>query len=508
MKEYKDYIQWILDNGVQKGDRTGTGTVSAFGYQMRFNLAESFPLVTMKKTVLKSVIHELLWFLKGSTNTRYLTDNNVHIWDEWAVTARDVVNHYFTEEQNRLARKAALEGKSQEHHPIIQTFLSNRDYSFTSDSRADFPANWTIIDDTVVVGQPRWLGMSPDYDKALLNALIDAGVAPESARDEVGDLGPVYGAQWRNWQMVVEEEDISLDALLKRHIEWKIANEVDFDTDFLFERMVNDDGGVPQLGWVGKKHYSAELPYYFHPVGVVAEQQRQNTRRFHDIIERDVAKGEATPPIYKQVVKGFDQISWLINRLKTNPDCRRLIVSAWNVADLPKMALAPCHALFQFWSCEMTETERMVWANDRQIYWAEAHADPLDQVASAEAKRKITASLDAAGVPKRKLSCQLYQRSVDSTLGLPFNIASYALLTMMIAQVCDHALGDFVWTGGDCHIYSNHMEGVAEMMSRDPLPPPQMRLNPNVKDIFAFTIDDFELVDYQSHPFIKFPIAV
>jgi thymidylate synthase len=264
MKQYKDYIQWILDTGVQKGDRTGTGTFSSFGYQMRFDLAKGFPLVTMKKTALRSIIHELLWFLKGDTNIQYLLDNDVHIWDEWA---------------------------------------------------------------------------KPD-----------------------GSLGPVYGAQWRSW--------------------------------------AGADGQT------------------------------------------------------------IDQITWLINRIKTNPDCRRLIISAWNVAELPKMALSPCHALFQFY------------------------------------------------VANGKLSCQLYQRSVDSMLGLPFNIASYALLTMMIAQVCDLEPGDFVWTGGDCHIYSNHMEGCAEMMTRAPRALPTMRINPNVKDIFGFKIEDFELSDYDPHPFIKFPIAV
>jgi len=270
-------MQHVLDNGTQKGDRTGTGTKSVFGYQMRFDLSEGFPLVTTKKCHLKSIIHELLWFLKGETNIGYLTDNGVSIWNEWAT--------------------------------------------------------------------------------------------------EDGSLGPVYGYQWRNWP-----------APDGRHV---------------------------------------------------------------------------------------DQISELIEQIKSKPNSRRLIVSAWNVSDLPdesispqanvengKMALAPCHAFFQFY------------------------------------------------VADGKLSCQLYQRSADIFLGVPFNIASYALLTMMIAQVCDLKPGDFVHTFGDAHLYSNHMEQVATQLAREPFPLPTMKLNPAVRDIFDFTYDDFELRGYESHPGIRAPIAI
>ncbi|MFD3276041.1 thymidylate synthase [Aquirufa echingensis] len=264
MQAYLDLLTHIKKNGTFKSDRTGTGTTSVFGYQMRFNLEEGFPLVTTKKTHLKSIIYELLWFLKGETNIKYLTDNNVSIWNEWA--------------------------------------------------------------------------------------------------DENGDLGPVYGKQWRSWEG---------------------AN------------------------------------------GVV-----------------------------------IDQIKEAIHTLKTNPDSRRIIVSAWNVADLPKMALMPCHAFFQFY------------------------------------------------VADGKLSCQLYQRSADVFLGVPFNIASYALLTMMIAQVCDLGLGDFVWTGGDTHLYSNHMEQVELQLSRTPRALPTMKINPNVKDILDFQYEDFTLEGYDPYPGIKAPVAV
>ncbi|NLY13165.1 MAG: thymidylate synthase [Gammaproteobacteria bacterium] len=264
MKQYLDLMRHVRDHGVDKSDRTGTGTRSVFGYQMRFDLNAGFPLVTTKKCHLKSIIHELLWFLQGDTNIKYLQDNGVRIWDEWA--------------------------------------------------------------------------------------------------DENGDLGPVYGYQWRNWP---------------------------------------------------------------------------------------TPNGES-----------IDQISKLIAMIKNNPDSRRLIVSAWNPALVDDMALPPCHALFQFY------------------------------------------------VADGKLSCQLYQRSADIFLGVPFNIASYALLTMMVAQVCGLGLGDFIWSGGDCHLYSNHMEQVEEQLSREPLPLPTMRINPQVKSIFDFTFVDFELCDYQAHPHIKAQVAV
>lgn len=264
MKQYHDLLQHILDNGTKKEDRTGTGTISVFGYQMRFDLSEGFPCVTTKKLHLRSIIYELLWFLQGDTNIKYLKDNNVSIWDEWA--------------------------------------------------------------------------------------------------DENGDLGPVYGHQWRSWP--------------------------------------DGKGGT------------------------------------------------------------IDQISKLVHSIKNNPDSRRHIVSAWNVADVDNMALPPCHSLFQFY------------------------------------------------VADGKLSCQLYQRSADTFLGVPFNIASYALLTMMLAQVCDLEPGDFVHTFGDAHIYSNHIEQVQLQLSRDLRPLPQMKINPDVKDIFAFKYEDFELINYDPHPHIKGAVAV
>jgi thymidylate synthase len=264
MQQYLDLLQHILDKGAAKTDRTGTGTISCFGYQMRFDLAIGFPLVTTKKLHLKSIIYELLWFLRGDTNTRYLKEHGVSIWDEWA--------------------------------------------------------------------------------------------------DADGDLGPVYGKQWRSWEG---------------------------------------------------------------------------------------ADGKTT-----------DQITQLIEQIGRTPDSRRLIVSAWNVADLPEMALMPCHALFQFY------------------------------------------------VAEGKLSCQLYQRSADVFLGVPFNIASYALLTLMVAQVCGLEPGEFIHTFGDVHLYNNHLEQARLQLTRQPYPLPVMKLNPAIKDIFGFRFEDFTLENYQPHPAIKAPVAV
>ena len=264
MRQYLDLMSHVLEHGDRKTDRTGTGTLSVFGWQMRFRLQDGFPLLTTKKLHTRSIIHELLWFLQGDTNIRYLKENGVSIWDEWA--------------------------------------------------------------------------------------------------DENGDLGPVYGKQWRHWQTA--------------------------------------DG------------------------------------------------------------RGVDQITRLIEGIKRNPDSRRHLVTAWNPGEVENMALPPCHALFQFY------------------------------------------------VANGRLSCQLYQRSADIFLGVPFNIASYALLTHMAAQACELELGDFIWTGGDCHLYLNHLEQAREQLSREPRPLPQLRINPAVKDVFAFRFEDFALEGYDPHPHIKAPVAV
>ncbi|MGM0593755.1 MAG: thymidylate synthase [Pseudomonadota bacterium] len=292
MRQYLDLMQHVLEHGTHKGDRTGTGTLSVFGYQMRFDLAEGFPLLTTKKVFLRGIIHELLWFLAGDTNIKYLVDHKVGIWNEWPHA------------------------------------------NYVKQTGDDIP----------------------------LSAFVERIREDAAFAEKWGGIGPGYGHQWRSWP--------------------------------------TPDGGH------------------------------------------------------------IDQIAQLVEQIKNNPNSRRLLVSAWNVAEVEKMQLPPCHTLFQFY------------------------------------------------VAEGRLSCQLYQRSADIFLGVPFNIASYALLTQMIAQVCELEPGEFIHTLGDAHLYSNHLEQAREQLSREPYPLPRMALNPAVKDLFGFTIDDFELVDYQCHPAIKAPVAV
>ena len=301
MKQYHDLLKHILENGSDKSDRTGVGTRSVFGYQMRFNLKEGFPLVTTKKVHTKSIIHELLWFVKGDTNLQYLAQNGVNIWNDWP----------------------------------YQNWLNQ-------------------------IGRAEELPKYSDAWKAEMKVFVEKIKTDDVFAKKWGELGPVYGKQWRDFN-------------------------------------------------------------------------------------------------------GFDQLSWLISEIKRNPNSRRLIISAWNASEIEEMAkagLPPCHTLYQFY------------------------------------------------VIDGKLSCQLYQRSADVFLGVPFNIASYALLTMMMAQVCGLGLGDFVHTFGDAHLYTNHFDQTKEQLSRDIRPLPEMKINPEVKNLFDFSFDDFELVNYNPHPAIKASVAV
>lgn len=293
MKQYLDFLKHILNSGSNKDDRTNTGTISTFGYQMRFDLNEGFPLLTTKRVHMKSIIHELLWFISGDTNIKYLVDNDVKIWNDWPYEAYTKLPEYQGETMEEFVLKIKED--------------------------ADFAKKY-------------------------------------------GNLGPVYGYEWRHFE---------------------------------------GDNGV-----------------------------------------------------YK------DQLAWVINEIKTKPDSRRLIVNSWQAAYIERMALPPCHTMFQFY------------------------------------------------VKDNKLSCQLYQRSADAFLGVPFNIASYALLTMMVAQVCDLELGEFIHTIGDAHIYSNHLEQVNRQLSREPRKLPKMKINPNIKNIDDFKFEDFELIDYDPHKGIKAPVAV
>lgn len=332
MKQYHDYLKYILENGTKKEDRTGTGTISIFGYQMRFDLNKGFPLVTTKKLHFKSIAYELLWFLSGDTNIKFLNDNGVKIWDQWSLKEND-----YNESGKILNHK--------------------------------------------------------------------------------GDLGAIYGRQWTAW-------------------------------------------------WT--------------PYG--------------DMI---------------------NQIENVIEQIKTNPDSRRLIVSSWNVADLPdekltpqenvkqgKMALAPCHVMFQFYTTELSLEERYSLYHNSLL-------NKVERFKNMNGNKYYSHNeLDNLKIPKRKLSCMLTQRSCDSFLGLPYNIASYSLLTHMIAQQCNLEVGEFIWSGGDCHIYLNHLEQVQEQLSREPLTLPTLNIKIKPNSIFDYKYEDFEIVNYQAHAHIKGAVAI
>lgn len=350
MYQYLDLMEQVLRYGHDKKDRTGTGTRSLFAPQMRFDLSIGFPLVTTKKVHLRSIIHELLWFLNGDTNTKYLKDNGVSIWDEWA--------------------------------------------------------------------------------------------------DKNGDLGPVYGKQWREWMdyRVISENNTEQAALLKK---------------------------------AGYKFFGSET---------------------------GVALGE--PDIW---VRKTDQISKVIDQLRNDPDNRRIIVSAWNVGELDQMALAPCHSFFQFYTRELSLSERVDYFH--RTWDIRNGAVPVillidDPTGGYMHEENIAKGLDERDIPKRVLSCQLYQRSADMFLGVPFNIASYALLIHMIAQQVNMAVGEFVWTGGDTHLYSNHLDQARLQLTREPRVLPQLVIKRKPDSIFDYKFEDFELTGYDPHPAIKAPVAI
>lgn len=373
MRQYLNLLETVFTHGREKKDRTGTGTRSLFGAQMRFDLTEGFPLVTTKKVHLRSIIHELLWFLKGDTNIQYLKDNGVSIWDEWArEETRLVLGVYTVEERAAILRKrSSIDGKTTDWYNEWEAGL-----------------------------------LSGDDDDAKMAVLDSQNVPREGYREETtqGELGPVYGKQWRDW--------------------------------------VGPDG------------------------------------RHHD------------------------QISKVIDQLKNDPDNRRIIVSAWNVGELEDMALAPCHAFFQFYTRELTLDERLQYMKAQMPLEYSEYANCIPGKAT---EHEV---LDSMDVPTRGLSCQLYQRSCDVFLGLPFNIASYALLTEMVAQQVNMVAEEFIWTGGDVHLYSNHVEQAELQLSRDPLPLPKLKIVRKPESIFDYQFEDFVVEGYESHPPIKAPVAI
>jgi thymidylate synthase len=435
MQNYQALMKYIKTNGVVKGDRTGTGTLSVFGTQMRFDLAKTFPLVTTKKCHLKSIIHELLWFLQGETNIRYLKANGVSIWDAWIDPDTAVYDP-----MTLIERLKAIKTKDQ-----LESVVAWVDDFTTVDG--DHETSLTV--DALINGEV----VSEDFTRALHDLMDIHDVKRQ--RLVAGDLGPVYGSQWRKWddtRVILHDQLSAYEANGYTHIG-------DFE-------------------------------------GVDGDEQSKV------VVQRKI-----------------DQIADVIHQLKTNPDSRRMIVSAWNPSYVEEQALPPCHSLFQFYSEPTSPKDRTIWTMvhctmEDKIRVADCIDTDFDEndmnrvELLPETVIALTALHDELGAPKRKLSCQLYMRSMDVMLGAPFNIASYALLTQMVAQVTGHALGEFIVSGGDCHLYANHMDQVDLQLSREPFPLPTMVINPAVTDIFDFTYSDFDLQNYQCHPAISAPVAV
>lgn len=462
MKQYLDLLRIVRETGVYKQDRTGTGTYSIFGHQMRFNLADGFPLVTTKKTHLKSIIHELLWFLQGETNIRYLKENGVKIWDEWVLAGTGEYRKLTAEETHEKIKKVLGCTEFHVHYCLPGLGTLGDDEAHRVEKTGG--KTEVYINSAVYHGEDRYNGGElPNW--FYLGAEI-AGVKSADGELIAGELGPVYGSQWRSWpnpQMVKLGENLSI-----------------------YERCVEANQHDDYFELLGKA--------YVKPRGPERAEALKNLSETFDRLgvpkERKVAK---------VINPAIDQIANLINQLKNNPDSRRLLVSAWNPAEVDDMALPPCHCLFQFYTAPLTMNERLRVAGGLESFNLGAGLHTQDD---------ILAILDQRGIPTRKLSCQLYQRSADVFLGVPFNIASYALLVMMVAQVTNMAPGEFIWTGGDTHLYSNHVEQADLQLTRKPHALPKMKINPDVKDIFDFKFEDFELVDYIHDGAISAPIAV
>lgn len=438
MKQYLELMKHVREHGRYKQDRTGTGTYGVFGYQMRFDLTNGqFPLVTTKKCHLRSIIHELLWFLQGDTNIRYLKENGVSIWDEWVKEGTAEYVQMTTEEI-----KAKLKKRFEVKIIVgIDIKLQQPDIDF---SKTGDKVTFTITND---FWEECLAASGGDIDVVnVAHGEVYRRIAEfygvDTQKLVAGSIGPGYGYQWRSWPT---------------------------------------GRNCPTCKGLGE---------------------------LDDAAAGDIMFNRWTCPKCKgKRIETIDQIAKVVETLKTNPDSRRIIVSAWNPAQVDDMALPPCHALFQFYSEPMSRDERLslFWRDEKYFeHTRRTYGDPqeygFDDIEDD--------TLDEYGVPTRRLSCQLYQRSADIFLGVPFNIASYALLVMMVAQVTGHAPGEFVWTGGDCHLYANHLEQVDLQLQREPHALPTMRLNPDVTNLFEFKFSDFTLKGYNPHPHISAPVAV
>jgi len=463
MDQYHSLLQHVISNGVDKADRTGTGTRSVFGYQMRFDLAEGFPLVTTKKLHIRSIVHELLWFLSGDTNTRYLQENGVSIWDSWR------------RPWNKGRKLVRVERRHAEYEPYHGDF-SFRGVSAPRDSvDARLAGNWRRMMERCY----RPTAHNYKYYGAKGVSVCKRWHNPLAFIQDVKQL-PHWWYKENFWcEFELDKDYYGAKQYGPETCLWLHRNE-NVPTKWIY---VKDPEGVERVypGYSDASEatgFSRSSLCRFVTQGVPSILKGRNKAadgwefRTCDegdlLIRREIIPDGDLGPVYGaqwRNFEGVDQISEVVKSLKDNPDSRRLIVSAWNPAQLPDMALPPCHCLFQFY-------------------------------------------VDRDEEGRQRLSCQLYQRSADVFLGVPFNIASYALLTHMVAQVVGMKPGEFIHTLGDAHLYSNHIEQARTQLERDEFPLPTLRLDPLVNDIFEFTFDDIEVVGYQHHPAIKAPVAV
>lgn len=528
MKQYLDLMRYVKECGVRKEDRTGVGTVSVFGYQMRFDLSRGFPAVTTKKLHFRSIIHELLWFLAGDTNIAYLNENKVTIWDEWADESGDlgpvyghqwrkwhsitnveprIVQHTSPEIETPFSKEVSCDYSSNESGLVGKTFHSSTgEYVVTKDYRVPrqdgrlgymrFSVQFmktgyrktNCTKDAVINGKIR----DPYHPSVLGVACFGEPVSKEDREllyqtwvgmmkrcyDEnhmnfggYGGKGIFVCNRWLVFSNFVEDVKKLPNWLLKK----EYPSEYSLDKDYYSSNCYSPETCI----WLSKTEQNLNQ-LYFRPIKAISPDGREIVRAGVKTLCRDMGftsvgvfnclnekqrthrgwQFEYMDELENPRVRIFDQIKTIVAQLKHKPHSRRIVLSSWNVAELESMALNPCHVLSQFY------------------------------------------------VADGRLSCQLYQRSADIFLGVPFNIASYALLTMMMAQVTGYEPGEFIHTLGDAHLYLNHVQQAELQLSRQPLPLPQMKLNPEVNSLFDFDYQDFELVDYQSHPRIAAPIAV
>ena len=468
MRQYLDLLKHVRENGVFKSDRTGVGTYSSFGHQMRFDISGYLlPLVTTKLTHLRSIIHENLWFLEGTPETDYLNQNDVTIWDEW--TRNKVYANMSVGE--RLDR---VKGKNKA--AIVEAFDQFRDEQY---SNTEVPG-WEYLP-----LQQRY--RIPDIG-SVLHQWLDENTKVSRKKLIKGELGPVYGVQWR---------------------QWPIAKETRAITHRSAARYIESVTDIEDL----KARFTEALDLDIWLLGAKTSKPLLDTG--NDAIIGGWLLERGFPITEEVTVKSIDQIAKVIEQLRTNPDSRRMLVSAWNPADLDAMALEPCHSLFQFYSRELTQNELIdvIFRSSKQRsidMWLFGTVEPdIDRsVYAAVAFDDLMNCVKTHDLPTRGLSCQLYQRSSDLFLGVPFNIASYAILTKMIAQVVGMAPLEFIWTGGDVHIYANHLEQVDLQLTREPKELPRLLLNSDIKDIDSFKFEDFTLMNYEHHPAISAPVAI